>query len=408
MAKKRTASDKAKEQIKKGYQVKEDKPIKAKKNEAKPQKSSKTDKLKPTKGIVKNPSKKSENKKNTAKRNATKKNSNPAKKPKTKKPLERERKNKIGKPGANIKWRDKDNENLRKAVKRVNSKVTRLNKKGYDLTKVSVKSLKHDLRTREEFNQFMKDVDAFTEYNSEKKQRKSHIWNYEKTYASLRHRRVEEHKEDLLNKYHNEMIYDRGKKLGIRKDRKGSGNNFIDETMAALKPSTLDYSSRSKFKRSMNRIDNNLDEARTKFKNMQYKDNYYEAAKNYVGDEDILAIIRMLSPEDLADLARTDVNGDIQYLYTNDDMMKYKLMRMFQRYTPKIREEYMRGMKKKGVPKDTLEKMENLSDARFSKVMFSYERVEMIDPFGEPHVEYNYNRTEDVNEVINRVNRYKR
>lgn len=404
----RNSSDKAKKAIKSGYQVKEDKPTKDKQTKQKEQKSSsKKNDVKKSKAKVSFPKPKS-GKQGAPKKSNKSPSSKSPKKASTKKPLERERKNKIGKPGPNIKWRDKDNERLRKAVKSVNAKATRLNKKGYNnLTKLSVKNIKHDVRTREEFNQLLKDIEAFTEYGSEKKQKKSHLWNYEKTYASLRHRTNEERKEDLLNEYDNETIYDRGKKLGVRKDR-SEKNKFIDETVAALQPEDLNFDNRSKFIRSMNSINRDLDKKRTRASNQQYKDNYYEAARKYIGDEDILAIIRMLSPEDLVELARTDVNGDIEYLYTVDDMQKYKLMRMYSRFTGDIRDKYMRDMKRKGVPEDTLKKMSELSDSRFSKLMFTYERVEMLNPFGEPHVEYNYNRNEDVNKVIEAVNRYKR
>jgi hypothetical protein len=73
----------------------------------------------------------------------------------------------------NIRWTNKDNENLRKSVKNFNAKVERAIKKNPDLInylpkKLSVKELRNEIQTRADLNRKLNSVKKFAKKDAEK------------------------------------------------------------------------------------------------------------------------------------------------------------------------------------------------------------------------------------------------
>lgn len=389
MSKKRTAADKAKDRIKKGYQAKEDKPTKTNdKQESKKKSSSKEKDVKP-KTKVSFPKPKTGKKGPSTKKTTT----TPKQQP-------------------NIRWMKKDSEKLAKAVRSANAKATRLNKKGFQVNKISVRDIKAGVTTRKEFNKLLKDINKFVERGSEKGKTKEHIWSYEKDFYRIKHELNEKRKAKELEAFNNEVITQGGKPLKdfpLRKDQTGK-NSFMTHREARYKPYEFTIKDRTQFNRQAHSIDVGMSKKIDRNQMKTYKDNWVITMHDNLGaySKDLQEMVGLMSPEKWDYLARTELSLEIGNLYPGDDTAAKreaeKLRQVIEPYFEKtVRNPTIASLKRKGVPEGTLKKIEALDNRAFAD-----EFVDNIDFFtredklGIQRNHVNITTLSDISEIISK------
>ena len=399
---KKNSSDKAKKAIKSGYQVREDKPTKDKQTKQKEQKSSsKKNDVKKSKAKVSFPKPKS------GKQGAPKKSN---KSPSSKSPKKATQVTPKAQP--NIRWMKKDNEKIAKAVRRANAKASRLNKKGHQINKITVKDVKAGVTNRVEFNKLLKDIDKFVERGSEKGKDREHIWDYEKDFYRIKHNLNEKRKAKELEAYNNEVITQGGKPLKnfpLRKDQTGK-NSFMTHREARFKPYSFEVKNRAQFNRQAHSIDVGMSKKIDRNQEKTYRDNWVITMHNELGSysSDLQEMVAMIPPDKWDYLARTELTLEIGNLYPgNEDAAKKeaeKLRKVIEPYFEKtVRKPTIASLKRKGVPEGTLRKIENLSNAEFAhNFVEEIEHFTREDKLGYQRKHINITTLSDISEIISK------
>ena len=224
----------------------------------------------------------------------------------------------------NIRWRDKDEQELQRVVNNFNSKIRRASKKNQALVdflpkKVSVKDLKSKITTRSDFNRNLKSLKRFSEKGAEKlvePKNKLKPTKIEKeimeaetplTNYMLKERRI---KTRTVNA-------SRAKELKALNVSAKLGNMSTIEK-ANLKPKQLVL---SKSQEAWNKFDESLEkEIQSNFKEQgyqAYKDNYLKGLKNDVNDiEDrVFNMVKDLDAKELFDKSVSNPRLQIKFHY---------------------------------------------------------------------------------------------
>ena len=224
----------------------------------------------------------------------------------------------------NIRWRDKDEQELQRVVNNFNNKIRRVSKKNQALVdflpkKVSVKDLKSKITTRSDFNRNLKSLKRFSEKGAEKlvePKNKLKPTKIEKeileaetplTNYMLKERRI---KTRTVNA-------SRAKELKALNVSAKLGNMSTIEK-ANLKPKQLVL---SKSQEAWNKFDESLDkEIQSNFKEQgyqAYKDNYLKGLKNDVNDIDdrVFNMVKDLDAKELFDKSVSNPRLQIKFHY---------------------------------------------------------------------------------------------
>ena len=402
---KKNSSDKAKKAINSGYQVKEDKPTKAKgKQESKKKSSSKPKNLKANAKVNLPKPKKDGSKKPSGNKSPSTGKSAPTK-PIVGQTLPTTKTATTPKSEPNIRWMKRDNAKVAQAVRRANAKADRLRKKGFDIPRISAKEVKKNFTTRKEFNKFLKEVDKFVERGSEKGKKREDIWDYEKTYHLARHNRREAIKAKQLEDYMNEDVYSYGQKIGKRKDLAaniGGLSKMMTQHENTLKPSKFIDSTRSGFNSMTYSIDRFFNPNFQKAQDEVYKDNLILSVRHKLGDPELEKMLALIPASRLVELARTEKEFNIGFLYRPDEKIdkSYYMREFISEDFEKVRRNKMRELKRRGTPEDVLEKIENLSDNDYANnFVGGINEMSLIDHFGVERHYVNYNTNDSVEEI---------
>ena len=224
----------------------------------------------------------------------------------------------------NIRWRDKDEQELQRVVNNFNNKIRRASKKNQALVdflpnKVSVKDLKSKITTRSDFNRNLKSLKRFSEKGAEKlvePKNKLKPTKIEKeimeaetplTNYMLKERRI---KTRTVNA-------SRAKELKALNVSAKLGNMSTIEK-ANLKPKQLVL---SKSQEAWNKFDESLEkEIQSNFKEQgyqAYKDNYLKGLKNDVNDIDdrVFNMVKDLDAKELFDKSVSNPRLQIKFHY---------------------------------------------------------------------------------------------
>jgi len=224
----------------------------------------------------------------------------------------------------NIRWRDKDEQELQRVVNNFNNKIRRASKKNQALVdflpnKVSVKDLKSKITTRSDFNRNLKSLKRFSEKGAEKlvePKNKLKPTKIEKeimeaetplTNYMLKERRI---KTRTVNA-------SRAKELKALNVSAKLGNMSTIEK-ANLKPKQLVL---SKSQEAWNKFDESLDkEIQSNFKEQgyqAYKDNYLKGLKNDVNDigDKVFNMVKDLDAKELFDKSASNPLLQIKFHY---------------------------------------------------------------------------------------------
>lgn len=118
-----------------------------------------------------------------------------------------------------IRWREQDNNNLKKAVRNYNAKITRQIKKGISAdslpNKISYKEMKKEIKERKEYNNLIKEINSFNKSKNVYKTLDNgtivNEWYYANTQKKV-HKINKQRKKDL-EKIKNSSVIVQGKKI---------------------------------------------------------------------------------------------------------------------------------------------------------------------------------------------------
>ena len=226
----------------------------------------------------------------------------------------------------NIRWRDDDSTNLRKAVKNFNAKLTRLEKKNPELKnalpeRVSVKQIKELIDTRQDLNRELNALRRFTQKGSEELvtipdsdyNLKTTKWQKEEMTRRLAviNRKRNERRKELADI---EMT-SRGESLGYTVGEFGMGK--ADEValrpMKAFTPKMTRFDLDKKFKNIIKESQSRYWESRE----MTLKETYINALYDNYRKEDIEDVVNAIEDMDFKDFYSTFQGADRSFEYAS-------------------------------------------------------------------------------------------
>lgn len=227
---------------------------------------------------------------------------------------------------ANIRWREKDIEELRKEIERYNRKLKRLEKKGVesDIFQPSLpfKEVKTNITTRAQYKDYLSHLRNLTEKGSEKKYEPA----AEKGIAISKGEVAEL---DRLVKIINSDRRKRAKEYEKRTGNKVKNLPKQDIQRMSLKPkktatqqiASIDYGgsmNRMNFKKFVESVQSQSDAEKIENRYAQYKANYIEHLPRHLAPEDVEEIVSRLDEIPDKDFYYLSINNEVftvNYLY---------------------------------------------------------------------------------------------
>lgn len=206
-----------------------------------------------------------------------------------------------------ISWNQNQQEQLRKAVKNFNAKITRLEKKNPQLKnalpeKVSVRQMKQLIDTRTDLNREIKSLQRFTERGAEElvkvpnNEYNLKITKWQKKEMGIRLSAINKKRNKRRKEIADMDMTSRGEDLGYKRGELGMGS--MDEN--ALKPM-------KSFTRYMNRADLNMKwknmmiESQNSYwhkREMQHKQLFIDSIKRTYNEDDVKDVITAIEEMD--------------------------------------------------------------------------------------------------------------
>lgn len=226
----------------------------------------------------------------------------------------------------NIRWREDDNDQLRKAVKNFNAKLTRLEKKNPELKnalpeRVSVKQIKELIDTRQDLNRELNSLRRFTQIGAEEMvtipdsdyNLKTTKWQKEEMTRRIAviNRKREKRRQELAEV---EMT-SRGEKLGYTVGQFGMGkaDDVALSPMRAFTPKMTRVDLDKKFK-------NIIKESQSKYwesREMNLKETYIKALYDNYRPEDIADVVDAIEDMNFKDFYSTFQGADRSFEYAS-------------------------------------------------------------------------------------------
>lgn len=226
----------------------------------------------------------------------------------------------------NIKWRDSDSSELRKAVKNFNAKLTRLEKKNPELKnalpdRVSVKQIKELIDTRQDLNRELNSLRRFTQKGSEEMvtipdsdyNLKTTKWQKEEMTRRIAviNRRRERRRQELAEI---EMT-SRGEGLGYTVGQFGMGK--ADEValrpMNAFSPKMTRHDLNKKFANILAESQDNY----WNYREMNLKETYISALYDNYNANDIRDVAEAIEKMNFKDFYKTFQSSDRSFEYAS-------------------------------------------------------------------------------------------
>jgi uncharacterized protein YvpB len=222
----------------------------------------------------------------------------------------------------NIKWRNSDEKELERVVRNFNAKIDRQLKTHPERAeflpdKISKRELKKEIKTRQDFNKEIHSMERFLKKGAEKpltSKTGNTITEWEKKELSLKVAQINRARTIERQKVENIEALSRGKPVGLKRGE--MGNIRTQE----LQPKKFNFDKIrpgkewEKFKESVEKQSKSIYSTE---KMERFKDNYINALRNVFGNnaEDIISIIKDLSPEDITSTFFADEQASIDFIY---------------------------------------------------------------------------------------------
>lgn len=295
-----------------------------------------------------------------------------------------------------------DTKKLAKRVKRVNAKIDRLNKKGYDIQRISAKAIRQDVRNKAELMILYNQLDAFSKRGSEKKYTKDDIFPFEMTYARGRHRTNEEIKAREYEEYKNKEIKSRGKGQGYTVDQ--AGNISMGSVKRnSLKPKNFNPNNKKEFDKFNDYLEMRLDKDKIKQKNRLLHENYIKGLINYGYSEEIQKIVYFTDDNDFLETMDIDTEGTFDFAYSQQEMeIKEEALReVWNDPFIKKKERYLKQIKKNGADSDIISTLQNMTNEEFvNTIMVENNRTSYTSRRTLQNEDFiDYNIITDINQV---------
>lgn len=216
-----------------------------------------------------------------------------------------------------IRWRNQDIKLLQKTVKNFNAKISRILKKNpaaseYLPAKVSVKQIRAEIDSRQDFNNLIRSLQRFSRKGAEKP-----VVNKQGVIVTSWERKEVGYKVAKINRF-------RTRERKRVNPQPGLGNMKTIEEMN-LSPKNIKWEDRSKkswdaFKQAVER------QAKSRYNQKRaelYKENYIKALNNVFGmyADPIVAVVNQVDGIWLANMYGKDYRLELDYVYGAQDMM---------------------------------------------------------------------------------------
>lgn len=292
-----------------------------------------------------------------------------------------------------IRWLKRDNKKLAREVKRVNAKIDRLNKKGYDIQKISVRAIKQDVKTRKELNTLLKQVDKFAKRGSEKKTSPNEIFAFEKTYVGLRHRTNEERKAKELEELNKKPVTSRGKDTGLKRGEM-SNKQMGSVKKNSLLPKEFNPKDRKEFNKFAKNLEFHLDKRKMKQYAEMLKENYLKGLIREGYSDELQKMICFIDLEDIIDTINSDTEATIEFIYDPNqlEVKEEALKEVWEKAFIDNKERFIDDLERKGIDYDTANAIRDLDTDEFLNEFvgdFSFNEYIDSNNLQNFHIDYN-------------------
>ena len=222
-----------------------------------------------------------------------------------------------------IRWRKSDLAELQRVIKNFNAKLTRLDKKGADMSimpeRLSKKEAMGKIETRADFNRFVKSAQRFTTRGAETavKSKRGFVDTKWAVDEALRlNRRKEARKKRELAKLSEQEVLSRGKGTGVKRAEMGT----VREN--ELKPSkkNIDNMSQREWELFKKGLESEMYDKYSEAKKQRMKENYIKAMINVGIDETIQAIVEAMPLDEFVNTVINDQEGSFDYVYSPEEL----------------------------------------------------------------------------------------
>lgn len=230
-----------------------------------------------------------------------------------------------------MRWKEKDKNELQKLVNNFNSKVKYWSDKG-NVTphKLSVKELKKNIYSRNDFKQIIKSYSKYLKRNEglktiETKSGKV-VTKFEYNLTKRLWRKKEKWKAQRREKLLNEEVIKDGKKMGYTYSHPYAPQDYLEELepqqfILDIEENNITKKRWESFSKSVENYISNNHELIT---DNQYKENYIKALKKSNIPDEIIKAVEKINPSEIVRLLRDNyLQTDISFVY---DKYNYSLV----------------------------------------------------------------------------------
>lgn len=226
----------------------------------------------------------------------------------------------MGKKQPNIRWRNRDEEEAKRAIKNFNAKIYRQRKKlsGDDLIAlpdtIKFSDFKSNIGTRSDYNRSLQNIKSFSNRGAEKivkgaKGVKTTQWDIDVTTRANEERNKKRAKKqkELAKK----NVKSQGKDTGNKRSEMGK----IKEV--ALKPVNLDVNKKTpeEWEKAKKSIERELNTKKQNEALQQMKENYIKGLKTNGYDEELIELVESVDNDIFIDTVVNDTEASFDFIY---------------------------------------------------------------------------------------------
>lgn len=221
-----------------------------------------------------------------------------------------------------MRWRKSDLAELQRVVKNFNAKLSRLEKKGADMSimpdRLSLKDLKASIETRADFNRAIKSAQRFTTKGAEApvtSSRGAQSTKWAVREFQIAQQAVNRKRAKTLKEIGEQPVTRAGKPTGNTRAEMGK----IKEN--AVKPSKkkFDSMSQKEWEKAMKAIESELSDSKSAAKREAVKENYIKALINEGFSDELQELVKSIPLDDFIKTLDTDEQATFDFVYGKEE-----------------------------------------------------------------------------------------
>lgn len=222
-----------------------------------------------------------------------------------------------------MRWGNSDHALINKVIKNFNAKLTRLEKKGMDMSiqpdKMNKKEVLAKIETRADFNRVIKSAQAFTVKGAETpvKTKTSNVIAQWHVNEMKKLERADNIKKALAEKRLNEQeVLSRGKGTGVKRAEMGTiQENAVKQTHKDPMDMT-----KTEFEKRFMALEGRVMDKSSTAKKQLFHDNYVKAMIEEGYAEDLIELVKSIPLDEFINTVDIDQDAQMKYVYNQLDM----------------------------------------------------------------------------------------